>query len=387
VPRILHVGKFFPPVPGGIETYLADLLDASLDAGLDVAALVHQPHRSPSSGPARNNRFPLYTVPSYGQLLYAPVSPGFPLALHRAIRSFRPDVLHLHLPNPSAFAALALPCAGRVPWVVHWHADVDGTALSPLVHWAYRLYRPLEQAVLRRSARVIVTSPDYLAGSRALSAWHNRCRIVPLGVSPTRLRDIGPAQRDQAGHAWPQRSGLRVLAAGRLTYYKGFEVLVQAIAKAEPSVTLVIVGEGPSRTKLEEQIRGLKQEHRIRLLGYREDSELQGLMAACDVLCLPSIDRSEAFGLVLLEAMHYGRPVIASDIPGSGVGWVVRQGGHGLLVPPGEADALADALNRFQAQPDLRKHFSQIATQRFAGTFGLTASVEQLALLYQGVCA
>ena len=387
MPRILHVGKFFPPVPGGIETYLADLLDASLDAGLDVAALVHQPRRPRSSDPPRNNRFPLYTVPSYGQLLYAPVSPGFPLALHRAIQSFRPDILHLHLPNPSAFAVLALPCARGVPWVVHWHADVDGTALSHVVRWAYRFYRPLEQALLRRSARVIVTSPDYLAGSRALSAWHDRCHIVPLGVSSTRLRDIDPAQRDQARHAWPQRSGLRVLAAGRLTYYKGFEVLVQAIARAEPSVTLVIVGEGPNRRKLEEQIRGLRLEPRVRLLGYREDSELQGLMAGCDLLCLPSIDRSEAFGLVLLEAMHYGRPVIASDIPGSGVGWVVRQGGHGLLTPPGDADALADALNRLQAQPDLRDRFSQIAAQRFAGTFGLEASVEQLARLYRGLCA
>ena len=365
-----------------METYLADLLDASLDAGLDVAALVHQPHRPQSPSPLPNNRFPLYTVPSYGQFLYAPVSPGFPLALHRAIRSFRPDLLHLHLPNPSAFVVLALPSARAVPWVVHWHADVDGTALSPLVRWAYRLYRPLEQALLRRSARVIVTSPDYLAGSRALSAWHDRCRIVPLGVSPKRLRDIGRAQRDQARHAWPQRSRLRVLAAGRLTYYKGFEVLVQAIARTEPSVTLVIVGEGPNRRKLEEQIRGLKLTHRVRLLGYREDSELQGLMAACDVLCLPSIDRSEAFGLVLLEAMHYGRPVIASDIPGSGVGWVVRQGGHGLLAPPGEADTLADILNRLLTQPDLRQHFSNLASQRFAPFFGLPASVERLARLY-----
>jgi len=387
VPRILHVGKFFPPVPGGIETYLADLLDASVDAGLDVAALVHQPHRLPAPGPARNNRFPLYTVPSYGQLLYAPLSPGFPLALHRAIRSFRPDVLHLHLPNPSAFAALALPCARRVPWVVHWHADVDGTSLSPVVRWAYRLYRPLEQAVLRRSARVIVTSADYLAGSRALSLWHDRCRIVPLGVSEARLREIDPTQRARARQTWVQPDGLRVLAAGRLTYYKGFEVLVQALAKADPSVTLVIVGEGPNGDRLEDKVRERKLEHRVRLLGYKTEPELQELMAACDVLCLPSIDRSEAFGLVLLEAMRYGRPVLASDIPGSGVGWVVRQGGHGLLVPPGDAAALADALNGLLNRPDLRQHFSNMALQRFAHLFGLAASVEQLSRVYADVYA
>ena len=368
-----------------METYLADLLDASLDAGLDVAALVHQPRQSPSTGRIRNNRFPLYTVASHGQFLYAPVSPGFPIALHRAVRRFRPDILHLHLPNPSAFAALTLPCARHIPWVVHWHADVDGTELGPFVRWAYRLYRPLEQAVLRRSARVIVTSSDYLAGSRALSPWRDRCRVVPLGVSAARLREIDPAQRARARQTWLQPDGLCVLAAGRLTYYKGFEVLVQAIAKAEPSVTLVIVGKGPNGRKLEDEVRERKLEHRVRLLGYKTDSELQELMAACDVLCLPSIDRSEAFGIVLLEAMRYGRPVIASDIPGSGVGWVVRQGGHGLLVPPMDAAALADALNRLVTEPALREQFSNMAAQGFARDFELRASVERLTRIYSEV--
>lgn len=368
-----------------METYLADLLEASLDAGLAVAALVHQPRQSRATGPIRNNRFPLYTAASRGQFLYAPVSPGFPLALRRAVRRFRPDILHLHLPNPSAFAALALPCARHIPWVVHWQADVDGIALSPLVRWAYRLYRPLEQAVLRRSARVIVTSPDYLAASRALSPWHDRCRVMPLGVSATRLREIDPAQRARARHTWVQPDGLCVLAAGRLAYYKGFEVLVQAIEQADPSVTLVVVGEGPNGKKLEDEVRARKLEHRVRLLGYRTDSELHELMAACDVLCLPSIDRSESFGIVLLEAMRYGRPVIASDIPGSGVGWVVRQGGHGMLVPPGNAVALADALNRLLTEPDLRQHFSTMATQGFAQTFELRASVEPLARLYREI--
>ena len=383
MPRILHVGKFFPPVPGGIETYLADLLDASLDAGLDVAALVHQPHRRGSPVPLRNNRFPLYTVPSYGQLLYAPVSPGFPLALHRAIRSFRPDVLHLHLPNPSAFAALALPCARRVPWVVHWHADVDGSALSPLVRWAYQLYRPLEQAVLRRSARVIVTSADYLGGSRALSPWRERCRVVPLGVSTARLPEIDPARRVRARQTWLHPDGLCVLAAGRLAYYKGFEILVRAVQNTEPSVNLVIVGEGPQGRRLEEEVRKRKLERRVRLLGYTTDPELQALMAACDVLCLPSIDRSEAFGIVLLEAMRYARPVIASDIPGSGVGWVVRQGGHGLLVPPGDAPALADALNRLLKEPPLRAQFHNRATEGFRRSFELRTSIEPITRIYR----
>lgn len=381
-PRILHVGKFFPPVPGGIETYLADLLVASLDAGLEAAALVHQPYRPAAPVPSRYTQLPLFTTPSYGQLLYAPISPGFPLALHHAIRSFRPNLLHLHLPNVSAFSALALPSARRLPWVVHWHADVGGTALSKRVRAAYPLYRPLEQAVLRRSQRIIATSSSYLAASQALAAWQERCRIVPLGVCANRLPEVDPSQRTQARKAWPQPDGLCVLAAGRLTYYKGFEVLLEALARTEPTVNLILVGTGPLAPRLERIVRERRLEQRLRLAGYRTDSELQALMAACDVLCLPSIDRSEAFGIVLMEAMRYGKPVIASDIPGSGVGWVVREGGHGLLVLPRDAPALAGALERMLREPALRTQFQENARTGFAHRFEIHRSIESISELY-----
>lgn len=349
-PRVLHVGKFFPPQPGGIERYLADLLAAAAAAGDTVAALVHRP--AGAAQPGTDADFPVFSARSYGHLLYTPLSPGFPAMLLRAIHRFRADILHLHLPNPSAFAALLLPSARRLPWVVHWHADVD-TAEERWIRRGYQGYRIAEQALLRRSARVIASSPPYLEFSSALAPWRDRCRIIPLGVDLPRLQTIATTARRDALAAWPDGTGLRILAVGRLTYYKGFMTLLQALQQT-PESRLVIVGDGPERPVLARAAAQPALSDRVRLLGYRSDAELHALMAECDVLCLPSLDRSEAFGIVLLEALRYGCPVIASDIPGSGVGWVVREAGHGLLVPPGDARALAAALKRLAEAPELR---------------------------------
>ncbi|MEN9417847.1 MAG: hypothetical protein RI988_1467, partial [Pseudomonadota bacterium] len=159
--RVLHVGKALPPVPGGIETYLGDLLRAQASLGLQVAALVHRAPGEPAPDAESFGGASVYTCASHGQLLYAPISPGFPLALHRAIHDFAPDVLHLHVPNTSAFAALLVPAARRLPWVLHWHNDVDAAALDWRLRLAYPFYRPLETALLRRAACVVTTSLAY----------------------------------------------------------------------------------------------------------------------------------------------------------------------------------------------------------------------------------
>jgi glycosyltransferase involved in cell wall biosynthesis len=347
--RVLHVGKALPPAPGGMETYLADLLRAQVKQGLEVAALVHEwpgvpaPHE-PSFGGAR-----IYTCPSHGQLVYAPLSPGFPWMLQRAIETFRPQLLHLHLPNTSAFAALLLPAARRLPWVLHWHADVDPQALDWRLRLAYRLYRPLETAMLRRAARVVVTSRAYLEASPTLGRWRARCEVVPLGIDFDRLPEAPHREVEEARAQWPCPSEPRFLAVGRLAYYKGFEVFLEALAQC-PQGSLLVVGDGPRRTFLEQRVHQLGLGSRVRMMGSIAALDGQPVLApyfaACDLLCLPSLDRSEAFGLVLLEARRYGRPVVASDVPGSGIRWVVETAGGGQLVAPGHAPSLATALLR-----------------------------------------
>jgi glycosyltransferase involved in cell wall biosynthesis len=353
--RILHLGKYFCPVAGGMERFLGDLVTAQRAAGDVPSVLVHG-HAEATDPPW------LRRVPVWFRLFFAPISPAFPFWLHRAIRDFRPDVLHVHLPNLSAFWALMVPSARRLPWVVHWHADVEISRRS--LRLAYPHYHMFERAVLEKAERVIVSSREYLAASAPLRPWRDKCEVIPLGIDPARLPEVpvGNGARHWRG------DGLKLLAVGRLTYYKGFETLIRAVA-GDADLDLVIVGEGEERPRLERLIAESHAHPHARLLGQLDDDSLMGLMASCDVFCLPSCERTEAFGIVLLEAMRYGKPLVVSDIEGSGVRWVARAGQNALAVPTGDVAAWRAALAQMQASPAERQRLGQLGRYRYEREF------------------
>ena len=379
--RALHIGKFYPPFAGGIENFLADLLPALQQQGVTVAALVHDSPPQPPSSPRDEEGVRIYRAPCHGRLLYAPISPTFPFWLARAIREFQPDLLHLHLPNTSAFWALLVPAARRLPWIIHWHADVVASAIDRRLAWAYRLYRPFEQRLLAASSAIIATSPPYLEASIALAPWRERCCIIPLGLDPARITDPGQAAQERAEMWWGETPTFRILAIGRLTYYKGHDSLIQAAAHL-PDSRILIVGTGEYRQRLEMLIHSLQLHDRVRLPGFQPEVDLNALLASCDVLCLPSLERTEAFGLVLLEAMRFSKPVVVSDIPGSGPGWVVSQAGHGLRVPPSDPDALAVALRELQQDLAKRTALGQAGLNALREQFGIAPVAAAVAALY-----
>jgi rhamnosyl/mannosyltransferase len=315
-------------------------------------------------------------APCYGRFLYAPVSPAFPLWLERTLRDFRPDILHFHLPNTSAFWALTSPRARTLPWVIHWHSDVVESTIDRRLRVAYQAYRPFEQAMLKRARSIIVTSPPYREFSPALHAWSPKCHIVPLGLPG--LRSAGSSI--STAKDW-QPGLLRILAIGRLTYYKGFDVLIRAVARI-PNAQAIIVGEGDQRNKLQDILADTGAAGRIKLAGALRDSEMQALQDSCEVFCLPSLERTEAFGVVLLEAMQRAKPVLASDIPGSGVGWVVEAGRTGLLSAPGEVEALAANILSV-SDPDRRTRLGEAGRTRFGQHFQIDRIAEQLANIYR----
>ena len=381
--RILHIGKFYPPFAGGMENFLADLLPALQQQGVATAALVHDaPSRLQPHSPFKDEgEVCIYRAPCHGRLLYAPISPAFPFWLARAIREFQPDLLHLHLPNTSAFWALAIPAARRLPWVIHWHADVVASTIDRRLALAYRLYRPFEQRLLAASRAVIATSPPYLNASAALAPWRARCHTIPLGLDPTRIPDPDPAAQERAEALWGP-TGFRILAIGRLTYYKGHDILIQAAAHL-PGSRVLIVGTGEHRNRLAALIQSLNLYDPVRLPGFQPEADLNALLASCDVLCLPSLERTEAFGLVLLEAMRFGKPVVVSDIPGSGTGWVVNQAGHGLRVPPSDPEALAVALRKLQHDPAQRTALGLAGAMALKQQFGIRPIATAITGLYR----
>lgn len=389
--RILHIGKYFPPFAGGMENFLADLTFAQAQQGDTVATLVHDHHLrwlrcfAPVRAEANLHQLApitLYRAPTYGRLLYAPVSPQFPFWLRRILQDFQPQLLHFHLPNTSAFWALSLIQARRLPWIIHWHSDVFST-LNKKLAIAYSSYRPLEQRLLAHAQAIIATSVPYLASSTALQPWQDKCQVIPLGLSLDRLPDHPIPQATRwANQQWGDQRATKILCVGRLTYYKGHEILIQALVQVTGGQVL-IVGQGELRSRLATLITKLNLAPQVKLLGYCTDAELTALFATCDIVCLPSVERTEAFGVVLLEAMRYAKPIIASAISGSGVTWVVQDKHTGLLVPPQDATALAHSLQQLIDEPQLGTRLGQAGYQRFMQLFDIKQIAVITSELYQ----
>lgn len=348
---VLHIGKFFPPHMGGMEVFLADLIHEQRKNGMNAHALVHR-------DPLPNDPEWIIRVPVQATLIYAPIAMGFRKALAQAIQKIQPHVLHLHMPNNSVFWALTLADVREIPWVVHWHSDVVASRIKFAVRLAYQLYRPFEQAVLDRAERIIVTSPPYLQASAPLARWHSKCAVIPLGLNT----DLLPPHTLGSTTTSLWRSGtLRLLSIGRLAYYKGFETLIQAVAEM-PGVELIIAGEGESRETLERLIQTITAPNttpNIRLLGHVTDQQKNALLSSCDIFCLASRERTEAFGMVLLEAMAHSRPCIGSNLPGSGLPWVVTQANAGLLAEPEDIPSWKMAMSQLQQNPAQRQRLGE----------------------------
>ena len=337
--RVLHIGKFFPPDRGGIESYLADLIAQQRAMGLEVAALVH--------GQPQSDEPPwLIRVPVQMQVVYAPIALGMWPALRRALKTFQPDVLHLHMPNLAVFWALFSHQAMAVPWVVHWHSDVMVNPDRVLLNLAYRFYEPLERRMLRGAQAIIATSPAYLRDSKTLWPWRGKTVAIPLGLQelPGSREALAVSATDAVQADEPRP--FRVLSIGRLAHYKGFDTLIAAVAQC-PGMALEIVGNGELHEALTQQIAQLPQTDapaRIRLLGAVDEDEKLAALARCDLFALASTEKSEAFGLVVLEAMQFGKPCLVSQLPGSGLPWVVESSQAGRTAPVGDVPAWRDAL-------------------------------------------
>lgn len=339
--QVLHIGKFYPPDLGGMETFLAGLVAEQRQQGIDARVLVH-------GEPRPEDPTWLVRVPVQVQWVYAPIALGFRGELRRLLDEFQPDILHLHLPNNACFWCLTLPRALRTPWVVHWHSDVLVNPRRYALRLAYLAYRPFERAVLSHASRIIATSPDYLDASIPLRPRREACAVIPLALDP----NLPPAT-EMPITGW-QTDAFRLLSIGRLTHYKGFETLIRAVATT-PGLELLIIGEGEQRPMLEALIRELTPSGtppRVRLLGALNETSKTRLLTDTDLFCLASCERTEAFGMVVLEAMRLGRPCLVSDLAGSGLPWLVRQSGAGWLVSdPTQVKSWQASLSALPTRP------------------------------------
>jgi rhamnosyl/mannosyltransferase len=278
---------------------------------------------------------------------------------------------------------------------VHWHADVVTSNQKRSLSLLYRLYRFPERWVLRRASIIIATSPPYLESSEPLREFHDKCVVAPLGIEARVAPDseiAAPAEdaalSDITAMSAPlsKTQSLRVLAVGRLTYYKGFSHLLEALAMA-PGVALTLVGNGEEQAQLLKLAADLSLGDRFEYLDNCSDMGLETLYTSHDLLCLPSIERTEAFGVVLLEAMRAGLPCLVTDVPGPGMRWVVDAPLAGILVRAGDSDGLAKMLNTVAADRDILTRLQTTSRARFSSHFQIATISQSITDAYSKIVA
>lgn len=362
-PVIVHVGKFYAPHVGGIETHLETLcrgLGKSMDARVIVANDGRGDHEAIIEG---------VTVSRHAiqfNLAGAPVCPS----MVKKIRRANADIVHVHVPNPAGIlAVMASGYRGRL--VTTWHSDtVRQRRLA-------QMFGPLQRRHLRNCDAIIATSRNYVESSLDLRNFTDRCSVIPYGIEVDEIRrpDFSAVEAIRERYAGPL-----LLSVGRLVYYKGFEYLVQAMKRI--AATLIIVGDGPLRASLERLARAVGVAERVVFLGEMQPREIAPYYHACDIFVLASIARSEAFGIVQLEAMACGKPVVNTQLA-SGVPFASLNEVTGLTVEPCNAEAIEHAVNRLLADSELRTRFGEAAKKRVDDEFSSSTMLRRTVELYQ----
>jgi rhamnosyl/mannosyltransferase len=342
-PRILHVFKDYWPTPGGVERTIKTLVDG---LACDVDSIVLVNANGPRTSIERDAGVTIVRAGTFGRVAMTPIS----LELPRLFRQIRADLIHLHFPNPPGELGY-LGLKRNVPMVLSYHNDLVRPA------WAVPLYRPWLRQVLQRTARIIVGDPLTAQGSRDLRPVRDRCTIIPYGINPERLRLTPQAQRLTSLIRAQHRAPI-VLFVGRLRYYKGLDILIRAAAKVD--ATVLLVGSGPEEASLRHLTSALGLDARVHFVGEVSDDDLPAYYHAADIFVLPSVYRSESFGIAMVEAQTCGVPTISTEV-GTATSVVNRHDETGLVV--GSVEALATALHTLIDDVALRQQLGRRAAE------------------------
>ena len=378
--KILHIGKYYPPFHGGIENFMCSLMEQQKLGGHKVSAVVHHHELNKKYKYEIDNGIQLYKVPIIGTLIYAPIAPLFFYYLSKTIKKEKPDIIHIHMPNLSAFFCLLLFRARNTPWVIQWQSDVLGAVPDVKVKFAYPFYRFFEKLLLKKTAKIIVATPPYAKASTPLKGFENKVKIIPLALADQSF----PLDRKNN----TQKSVLSLLIIGRLTYYKGHALLISALAQLKARgipLSLKIVGSGELKAELVQLVNTLQLNEEVELLGKLSDDALNAELASTDLLCLPSIEKTEAFGVVLLEAMRASKPCLVSDVQGSGMSWVVQKNKTGFVVKHNCVESLVDELTFIHQNQELLMNYGNAGRKRFEKHFDIKAVSCKVIKLYQSI--
>lgn len=376
--RPLHVGKFVPPPFAGIESHVDTLL-RSLAPFVDTATLVASEAASRSAVRREPMPYRLLGCPSFGTIASTAVSPSLRQVVKNEFDDGRANLLHIHTPNPWGDLA-AIDAHHDTPVVMTWHSDVVGKP------GLMKFYSGIQQRALQRSDRIVIFTPKHFDSSEQLKLDKLERKLVqiPLGIDFRRLDTTPLAQNVLVEiDTWALGRPL-LLSVGRQVHYKGYRHLINAMRLIRNDAVLLMIGTGPLSAQLHKQASAEGLNQRIRFLGEVDLSTLVTALRRCDIFCLPSIERSEAFGIASAEAMAFGKATIVCEL-GNGVNYLNKAGVTSLVTPPRDENALADAIDQLISDSEMRSEFGKAATTWVRSHFDVDLMRDQTLTMYNSL--
>lgn len=365
--KVLQVNKLYYPHIGGVELVVRTFAIGLKDK-VDVEVLVA--NESCGAEVEYVDGVKVTRVASFGRLRSTPLAPGFIAHLMRA----KSDIYHCHFPNPTGEISLLL-ARPKGKLVVSYHSDIVRQKIL------LKFYRPFLEKFLAKADRIIVSSPNLIEGSPFLQKVKDKCVVIPFGISAGWLNPTPETER-RAGEIRLEHGPKIAFFLGRLIYYKGVDYLIRAMQGVDGKA--IIAGEGELGPELKALAKDLGIEHKIEFVGALTNDELAAYYHACDVFILPSVEASEAFGLVQLEAHACSKPVISTNLP-TGVPFVNKDGVSGIVVPPKDVTALAEAIKKLFDDDELRLKLGRQAKERFERDFTIEAMIKKTMEIYREV--
>jgi len=367
--KILQAAKWYCPEVGGIET-VAVAITAAVKDKADMQILVCSGKKIKERGFTDEGVY-IYRAKTPFRICSTPISFDYLSAFRRMSKDV--DIIQLHAPFPLSDLALFLGRRSRrIKKALWYHSDV--IKQKKLMFF----YRPLLKWMLKKVDKIYVASRAIAEQSEYLGKHMDKVEVIPFGIS---TKDYDRADRYPIlTNALNNKSNVKILFVGRLVYYKGIDVLIEAMAKTS-GAELFIIGGGELDDILEKRTAELGISDKIHFMGRIEKKDLLASFSDCDFFVLPSVNRAECFGLVQLEAMVYGKPVINTSLP-TAVPEVSLHGETGLTVEPSNADALAEAMNTLINDKELREKYGAQARKRCEESYSLSKMQDKLYASY-----
>jgi len=369
--KIIQTNKAYYPKVGGIETTITTLSEGLVENyNLDVHALVCNSKYSLKTIDKIIKGVKVKYLPVFGFIASLPISPGY----FKSLFQLSGDILHVHEPFPLADLAFQVIPRIRKKFsriVVSWHSDIIRQK------WVLSFYKKYIFEFLNIADKIIVSNPNLIENSDFLPSFRDKCEVVPIGVDLSWVNSSSDLKINSINDG---KSSL-ILFVGRLVYYKGIEYLIEAM-KFVPDSSLVIIGTGPLKKQLINRINELKLSKRIKIIPEVDEKTLHEYYKSCDFLVLPSVEKSETYGIVQIEAMACAKPVICTEL-GTGTTFINQNGVTGIVVPPRDSKSLAEAINKLNSDQKLKSYLGEHARERAMNEFNSHKMIEKIYKTYQ----